>query len=120
MSSNAPMKPNPLTTTVMSSGTTMSMPPINATAVMVTSRAAKDAWVRSRSTPPMTASAVNWTGTTHDPVLVAPDMMPMATVWVGVAPTTLAMPATRCTRRRRRHGRLRRRRHLRHQVGVPG
>ena len=70
----------------MSSGTVMSMPPMMATAVMVTSASANRAWVRSMSTPPMIASAVNWVGTTHGPARVAPDRIPPATVDVGVPP----------------------------------
>src|SRR5664279_5880783 len=62
-------------------------PPISANAVIVTCRSAKVAWVRSMSTPPIRATAVNCGGTTQVPLRVAPDMMPMATVDVGNPPT---------------------------------
>ena len=62
------MMPSPLTSTCTSSGTTISIPPMNANARMVTSCDCRFARRRSRLTPPMTATVVCSVVTVHGPL----------------------------------------------------
>ena len=71
------MKPIPVTSTLMSSGTVIWMPPMIATAEMVDCRSAKRALRRSISAPPQNAKLLWFGGSTQLPLRTAPDMTPI-------------------------------------------
>jgi hypothetical protein len=87
VSSNPPRIPAPSIITVRSSGTTMSTPPMMATATIVTSCASRLASRRSRSIPPNMAKALNCWGTTQEPLRSAPPKIAIALDDVGTPPT---------------------------------